>query len=97
MQIVSALLLCEQGVSGQKHTCYFILSLQARYLKSADRIGIHIGTEYFIIYANFKNDRTKDNGYIRCTKMEKKVLKISKKNFSMYCIVLQYNIQIGTI
>ena len=49
-----------------------------------------------IIYAKFKNDRTKDNGDTGCTKMEKN---FSEKDFSSMCfiVVLKYNVPVASI
>ena len=65
----------ENGVSAQKCTRYFYMfsgasnsrSLQATYLKFAEYVDILVQ----IIYAKFKNDRTKNSGDTGCMKMEK--------------------------
>ena len=44
-------------------------SFQATYLKFAEYVDIVVQ----IIYAKFKNYRSKDNGYTGCTKMEKNI------------------------
>ena len=43
------------------------MSLQAIYLKFGEYVYVLVR----IIYAEFKNDRAKDNGYTGCIKMEK--------------------------
>ena len=55
----NALIIFFSGVSNLR-------SLQATDLKFAEYVEISVQ----IIYTKFKNDRTKDNGYTGCTKME---------------------------
>ena len=60
-------------------------SLQATYPKCAEYIDILV----YIIHAKFKSERTKDNGYTGCTKMEKSIKTIGRR-ISAVCISFLY-------
>ena len=84
--------------NGCKHQKIHLLLISyqvflATFLKFAEYVDMLIQ----IIYAKFKNDRTKDNGYTGCKKMEKNFF--SKNDFSSlyFIVVLQYSGQVARL